>query len=212
MNISELVLGKVKATFGRVIPSAMPKKGGDFLIKQNLSPMMGRRDAAYEVAYTLSQKDIFSFSDENQAKLCVKLRDNIENSIRDTREILNILTSPDTVRREHNYLSLLEAIKTLLEVWLHLIIAKEQWTNNCEEVNNFYSANSLESFRHDEEMLNDCELALVNRLKHIFEDSQERILRYRAYMTKSFSKHYLERYNKSFENYFVVYNEADTTK
>ena len=42
-------------------------------------------------------------------------------------------------------------------------------------------------------------------IKNIFEGSQKGILRYRSYMTKSFSGNYLERYTKALEHYQSKY-------
>ena len=75
------------------------------MVKQNLAPLMGRRDAAYESAYKLSQLDIFSLDNDKQAEICAALKEYIDSSIQDTETILNMLSSPDTVKRENNYLT-----------------------------------------------------------------------------------------------------------
>ena len=209
MNISDVLFGKIKATFGKVIPETAPRRSGDFLIKQNLAPLMGRRDAAYEVAYKLSQIDIFSCELERQAEICASLKSCLESSIHDTETILDMLSSPDTVKRENNFLILLSAIDRMLSVWVELILAREHWRNNAESLSHWSSTATLSVLRLDEEMLGDCEIAVVNRIKNIFDGSQKGILRYRSYMTKSFSGNYLERYTKSFEHNVTIFSKED---
>ncbi|MBR7127529.1 MAG: hypothetical protein IKD09_02965 [Lentisphaeria bacterium] len=205
MSISDLLFGKIKATFTRVIPDMGSHRSGEFLIKQNLAPLMGRRDAAYEFACKLSQIDIFSCDSERQAEICVALKNCLESSIRDTEDILNMLSSPDTVKREKNYLILLGAINRMLLVWVELILTREHWRDNAESLSHWSDSATLSVLRLDEEMLGDCEIAVVGRIKNIFEGSQKGILRYRSYMTKSFSGNYLERYTKALEHYQSKY-------
>ena len=198
MSISNLLFSKIKATFGRISPEIQPHRGSDFLVKQNLAPLMGRRDAAYESAYKLSQLDIFSFDTDKQAEICAALKECIDSSIQDTETILNMLSSPDTVKREQNYLILLFAINRLISVWADLILARDHWRDNAESLSHWSDNATLSVLRLDEDMLGDCEIAVVNRVRNIFQGAQKGILRYRSYMTKSFSGNYLERYTKAF--------------
>lgn len=208
MSKSDTLFDKIKATFGKVITQTPPRQNGDFLVKQNLAPMMGRRDAAYEIAYKLSSSDIVSCSQQQQAEICAALKMCLASAINDTEAILSILSSPDTVKRETHYLTLLSAIDRLVSVWTELILAREHWKNNIDKLAHFDEDSTLSSLRLDEDMLGDCEIAVVNRIKNIFETSQKGILRYRSYMTKSFSGNYLERYNKSFANYMEIYDKS----
>ena len=209
MSISNLLFGKIKATFGRNTPEVQLQRNGDFLVKQNLAPLMGRRDAAYESAYKLSQLDIFSYDNDKQAEICAALKNCLESSIQDTETILNMLSSPDTVKRENNYLILLSAINRLLSVWVELILAREHWRENADSLSHWSDNASLSVLRLDEEMLGDCEIAVVNRVRNIFEGSHKGILRYRSYMTKSFSGNYLERYTKSFSHNVERYDKGN---
>ena len=112
--------------------------------------------------------------------------------IQDTNAIINILSSPDTVSREEQYLFLQQNIRNLLGIWARMIRAKEYMQSGTQKD---------DPLRREEKMLENFEISLVNRIKFIFEDAQSRVLRYRGYMTKSFSKPYAERYEKSFTEY-----------
>ena len=172
---------------------------GDFLTKVNLPSMMGRRDAAYESAFNLSQMDIFAKDEEAQSKICLNMMGILDLAIQDTNAIINILSSPDTVSREEQYLFLQQNIRNLLGIWARMIKAKE-YMQKSVSAKSFY-ASGADPLAREENMLENFEISLVNRIKFIFQDAQPKVLRYRGYMTKSFSKPYAERYHKSFAEY-----------
>lgn len=193
-------LSRLRDALG-LTPKAKTRIVGDFLTKVNLPSMMGRRDAAYDAALKFSDRDIFSLDEAVQTKICLNMMGLLDLSIQDTNAILNILSNPDTVSREEQYLFLQQNIRNLLGIWARMSRAKEYMHSN-NSVKSFYSSNSgTSSLMQEEDMLDNFEIALVNRIKFIFQDAQSRILRYRGYMTKSFSKSYAERYTKSFTEY-----------
>lgn len=177
-------LGLTRKTKTRIV--------GDLLTKVNLPSMMGRRDAAYDAAFKLSRMDIFSKDENAQSKICLNMMGILDLCIQDTNAIINILSSPDTVSREEQYLFLQQNIRNLLGIWARMIRAKEYMQSGTQKD---------DPLRREEKMLENFEISLVNRIKFIFEDAQSRVLRYRGYMTKSFSKPYAERYEKSFTEY-----------
>ncbi|MBR1965798.1 MAG: hypothetical protein IKA22_04235 [Lentisphaeria bacterium] len=167
---------------------------GDFLTKVNLPSVMGRRDAAYDAAYNLAQIDIFSQSEAVQSNICLNMMGILDLAIQDTNAIINILSSPDTVSREEQYLFLQQNIRNFLGIWARMIKAKEYMQSST-------NTKGLDPLIREENMLENFEISLVNRIKFIFQDNAKRVHRYRGYMTKSFSKPYAERYNKSFAEY-----------
>ena len=183
-------LGLTRKTKTRIV--------GDLLTKVNLPSMMGRRDAAYDAAFKLSRMDIFSKDENAQSKICLNMMGILDLCIQDTNAIINILSSPDTVSREEQYLFLQQNIRNLLGIWARMIRAKEYMQSGTQKD---------DPLRREEKMLENFEISLVNRIKFIFEDAQSRVLRYRGYMTKSFSKPYAERYNKSFTEYSAALPE-----
>lgn len=184
-------LGLTRKTKTRIV--------GDFLTKVNLPSMMGRRDAAYDAAFQLSRMDIFAENETAQSKICLNMMGILDLCIQDTNAIISILSSPDTVAREEKYLFLQQNIRNLLGIWARMIRAKEYMQSGS--TNGSFSSAGADPMSREENMLENFEIALVNRIKFIFEDAMPRVLRYRGYMTKSFSKPYAERYNKSFTEY-----------
>ena len=72
LTLHNEILNRMKRTWELLRPSATPvRQSGrriDHLVKQNLPPLMGRRDAAYDQATELLESDLFS-RDENHAPL-----------------------------------------------------------------------------------------------------------------------------------------------
>ncbi len=214
MRISENILATMKKTFGKMLPNShVLKRNKDFLIKINLAPIIGRRDAAYDMACSLSSSDIFSLGLEQQFKVCNYLCELMEGCIEDTLAVIHILSSPDTVSREQKFLNFQQNIYNFLKVWEHLIISQNYTLLNAQDSHSLYLSNDDDNkVAWDEDMLNEFEVSLVNRINAIFAEASHKILRYRSYMTKSFSKSYFERYNKSFSEYSKNYKKYYTIK
>lgn len=191
-------LSRLREALG-IAPKAKTRIVGDFLTKVNLPSMMGRRDAAYNAAFNLSKMDIFAKSEETQSNICLNMMGILDLAIQDTNAIINILSSPDTVSREEQYLFLQQNLRNLLGIWARMIKAQE-YMQKSSSAKSFYSSGA-DPLASEEDMLENFEISLVNRIKFIFQDAQPKVLRYRGYMTKSFSKSYAERYKKSFEEY-----------
>ena len=175
-------------------PKAKIRIAGDFLTKVNLPSMMGRRDAAYDAARKLAEMDIFAQNEKIQSNICLNMMGILDLAIQDTGAIINILSNPDTVSREEQYLFLQQNIRNLLGIWARMLKAREYIQSST-------NTKGITPLIREENMLENFEIALVNRIKFIFRDTGSRVLRYRGYMTKSFSKSYAERYKKSFEEY-----------
>lgn len=192
-------LSRLRDALG-ITPKAKTRIVGDFLTKVNLPSVMGRRDAAYDAAFKLAAMDIFAQDEDTQSKICLNMMGILDLAIQDTNAIINILSSPDTVSREEQYLFLQQNIRNLLGIWARMIKAKEYMLSST-------NTKGIDPLIREEHMLDNFEITLVNRIKFIFQDSQKRVHRYRGYMTKSFSKPYAERYNKSFTEYSAALPE-----
>lgn len=193
-------LSRLRDALG-ITPKAKTRIIGDFLTKCNLPSMMGRRDAAYDAAYNLSKMDIFSKDETIQSRICLNMMGILDLTIQDSNAIINIMSSPDTISREEQYLFLQQNIRNLLGIWARMIRAREYMQTSSSAKSFYSSGKSIDPFLREEDMLDNFEIALVNRIKFIFQDAHAKVVRYRGYMTKSFSKSYAERYNKSFTEY-----------
>ena len=193
-------LSRLRDALG-ITPKSKTRIVGDFITKINMPSMMGRRDAAYDMAHKLSKSDIFAKKESEQSKVCLNMMGILDLSIQDTNAIINILSSPDTVSREEQYLFLQKNIRNLLGIWARMIKAKE-YMQTASSSKSFYTApKGIDPLMREEDMLENFEIALVNRIKFIFQDAETKVQRYRGYMIKSFSKSYAERYKKSFVEY-----------
>ena len=90
-----------------------PRRAGA-MVKMNLPPLMGRRDAAYDAASELITGKLFPEDVARGIRVSVynpllELLDAVEN---DTRALLAMLASPDTEARERRLLAYITMLKS----------------------------------------------------------------------------------------------------
>ena len=178
----------------------------DAMIRMNLPPLMGRRDAAYDCAAELMTSILFSerSSREERRRICPRLLLLLESAESDTKAILAMLFSPDTGTRERNQLACIEMF--------------------CSAIRTLYCFAELESrgfdssrsrFHHAAAQnaglppLNAAESGVVARLHDLFLRSDERIRRYRDYAAKNFSAANAERHARSYRAYSELYHNEN---
>lgn len=154
------------------------------ILRLNLAPIMGRRDAVYDAAAALA------------AGPCVfhqvsELLEMLSCAEKDSLELLSLLSSPDTIDRERNMLSHIRKIIRLLQVI-------EAWMGS----------RSSKSISGDEK--NDGEddpvlIAAVSKLSSLIRNASPHLVRYRAYASKSASASHADRYKKSYSFYLGIY-------
>ncbi len=158
----------------------------DQLIKLNLSPVMGRRDASLDRAVVSG--DVFSRPAEKRLRLYRKLDSLLEQALTDTVSILRMLSSPDTRRRELKLEEFLQLYRQIIAAVIHTAEIQIQLAEHCSDYATGDHENAV--FR--------CESLLINEFRELQEMTRPRIDRYREYITKSFSPANLERYQKSY--------------
>ena len=101
-----------------VCPLLTRPRGADQLVRMNFSPIMGRRDAAYDYAHKMLEQPFEKFSVKERFYHYERIVKILNGVIDDTMFILSIFTSPDTLKRENALLShfhlLVSNVKTLL--------------------------------------------------------------------------------------------------
>ena len=210
MNFQQIFFNRVKKTFEKIVsPTAQNAGQSDFLVKMNLPPLMGRRDAAYDRAGELIAEDLFSRDEEFRGRSYRQLLVLFDSAIRDTRSILITLSSPDTESREHQLLTLLTALRSAAESLTRLISDQHGLLSGSPASSSLlYKSQQPEQFDRDERLLNECEINLVHRIRRHFSYANAKIVRYREYTGKSFSKAYADRYRRAFEEYSRYYRAS----
>ena len=72
MSLPNEIISRVKRTWDFLRPGAplhKPLRNADPLIKMNLPPLMGRRDAAYDCAVKLFSDDLFAREEAERSRL-----------------------------------------------------------------------------------------------------------------------------------------------
>ena len=167
------------------IVSAPGLTAADQRLKRNLPPFMGRRDAALDRIKV--REDIFTCPAAERHAEYRRLAALAASAIADPRAILQMLSSPDTRRREGLLETILridqEMIEALLGAAQTQVLLAERRPEGCTS--------------DTDGGVSRCESMLVNEFREILAATRPQIDRYRGYTGKSFSPANLERYNKA---------------
>lgn len=202
------IFARLKRTLGVFSSSPVRvDRPADPLVKQNLPPLMGRRDAAADRIGDIMTQDIFSWREERR---CTHYRDVgalLDSVIVDTRFILSMLSSPDTESREKKlcgYFSLLRdivrSVDELCKVGIGIFRELDERTSGL------LSAEELAG--RDEQTVSESEIFLVNLCREFSAAAAPKLARYRAYAAKSFSEQNLQRYNNSYHEYAELFRDV----
>ena len=157
------------------------------LLRLNLAPIMGRRDAAYDaVAGYAAGPCIFS-----QVPELLRL---LWSAEKDSVEVLSLLSSPDTIDRERNMLEHIRKLIRLLQVL-------EAWSGSRKRKN---FADCIEEDIADDPVIP----TVVTRISSLIRHAVPHLERYRAYAEKSASVSHADRYNKSYSFYHEIYQDC----
>jgi len=210
LNIHNEIFDRVKRAWDFLIPAgSSPQKvkpQADLIIKMNLPPLMGRRDAAYDRIGELISGDVFALDIKERNKIYQELYLLLRLAGDDTKSIILMLSSPDTQSREKKFLT-----------YILVLISIAQMLGSCGDVeNNFLNKDDLlpadyavefsdNELARNEKILSESQINMVNLLRTYFDRSNAKVLRYREYANKSFSKSNLARYHKAYESYSKIY-------
>lgn len=172
------------------------------LLKLNLPPLMGRRDAAYDCAVDQILSPLRPAADKAVAAQLLR------TTVRDSETVLGMLSNPDTELRERTLLA---------HFWklLNLALLLENFGEVGDQLNFDQAAVKNEIlFKPDEKEFDrevtelcDCEEKVVDAMRRLCERVKPRIIRYRAYATQNFSSSNAERYRKAYHSYMTIYSE-----
>ena len=207
------LFSRVKRTLGQLRSPADVRRDGrriPAVLKLNIAPLMGRRDAAVDRAADSIGSDIFSLTEEKRIAHYIRISKLLELAMTDCDLLIAGLSSQDTITRE-------KRLRAFLSMLHHMIVTIEAST----KLENVILLEGSEVFRElsvevagnqlaeSEKVLSGTEINLVNRLRDFFSRTLPRLTRYREYAQKSFSKVYAEKYSVSYQSYFAVYGQEN---
>lgn len=178
----------------------------DWLLKVNLPPLMGRRDAAFDIAERLiCTGDFASCSSGIRFSAYWKISRLLKRVCADSRQILLMLNSPDTKKRERRMLAhcvMLDSIGASLANFVEL---QNMATNDI--FRDAMNAMDDETIRQITVSFSSVENDLLCRMQESFRNAHSRVVRYRTYACKNFSSGNAERYKRSYAG-CVKYNQS----
>ena len=170
-----------------------PAAGVDHLVKRNLSPSMGRRDAAIDQIRI--PEDLFARPAEERCAEYRRWGLLLESAGNDTTAVLRMLSSPDTRRREGRMASMLTVFQEMAAALFCMADSQVRLAENRPEGCPGDMGNALPR----------CESMLLNEFREIITATRPALDRYREYTVKSFGPENLQRYRKAYdENSFHV--------
>ncbi len=207
MKLHSEILNRVKTAVGIFSNTSVPPKDADFLLKMNLPPLIGRRDAAAVTVGNIIAGDIFALEPEERLRVYHRTVHLLSGIQHDTRAILAVLTSPETLSREKSMFSfwaLLFDVALCLET---LTATNARLNENIEEATGGFIKPRKTEKNQMLTKLADSEIYLVNRLRELLDAGSPRLDRYREYAAKSFSKTNEQKYRKAYDEYLRIYSE-----
>lgn len=181
----------------------------DSMVKLNMPPLMGRRDAAFDLAEELIQSDFFALDDLARENVYRKMAELLDIAVRDTRSILFTLSSPDTELREQWILGFLVMLR---DISLTLGCVSNVGRNLFSSENPVLvelGGIDAEKNSENERAVSSAQIQISRRMRELAEAGKEKILRYRGYAGKSFSSYNANRYHSSYEEYRKLYSSPD---
>ena len=178
----------------------------DPVLKVNLAPLMGRRDAAFDQAAEGIGSDVFSLPAEKRLAVYGRITHLLALALEDCDQIISGLSSQDTISREKLLRSFIFTLHASAVTLGDFAALGDVLKMDAPEALAEFDANG-ENPRLAEsgKMLVSTEENLVDLMRRLFTATHPRLARYRAYAKKSFSPVYAEKYAVSYKSYFDVY-------
>lgn len=180
------------------------------VLKLNLAPLMGRRDAAVDQAASLIGSDLFTLNDSMRLAAYDKIVRLLELALDDCSAIISGLSSQDTIKRETLQRAFISMIHATVVTIRDLAALEDLFlTDNQDTVREFAGTLSAAQQAENEKVFTGTEINLVNRLRGFFDITRPRLARYREYAARSFSPVYAEKYSLAYKSYLDVYGRKD---
>ncbi len=200
------VLSKVKRTFQKItfFNSEEDVLSNDLAL-MNIPALMGRRDAAYDRAIELLEQDIFIHYEDERQIIYETIMELFEVCIENTKAIIIPSKEKDTIGTVLQYLILLnDTIVSASALVKHEMMLSEDVTS----ISSFIGKKIQSQFRAEDEIFSASEMNILHSGRDLVEIAAPAIKKYRQARKRAFSKGSLDRYNKSFKEFFTVYQKS----
>ncbi len=204
------VLAKVKETINKVKENQADKSSQtDYLVKMNIAPLMGRRDAAYDRVETLLADKLFTYSDIERKKIyetAVKLLDIV---LDDSQEILIALDKKKRIEQEKSFICFLELLYSIIEAAGNLVDYELSLYNKESTVSKFLGSVVEGQLHETDDIISDSEMTIVQSINGLFKITRTQLNKLREYSRRNFTRYNAAKYKKSFAEYKKIFESAN---
>ncbi|MEA4862613.1 MAG: hypothetical protein AB7F40_10805 [Victivallaceae bacterium] len=171
----------------------------DYLVKMNLPPMLGRRNAIMAEASRLLKCDLFAIPDLERHGILISIGVLLDEAIANTEAITVTLSNADTLARERQLITFMEMLRDLVDSAARLTIFGDSLAKDNRAMTKFLGSDFNRTFNKNRSNLNNCELHIVTCAQEMMRDAEPAIKRYWEYTVGSFNAHNAQRYRNAFD-------------
>jgi hypothetical protein len=203
------VLAKVKNTINKVKEAQADKPSqNDYLVKMNIPPLLGRRDAAYDRVEILLADKLFTYSDLERKKIYEAAVTLLDTVLKDSQEILIALDIKKRIEQEKSFICFLELLYSIIEAASNLVDYELSLYNEESTVNKFLGSAIEEQMRETDDIISDSEMTIVQSINGLFEITRTQLDKLREYSRRSFTRYNAAKYKKSFAEYTRIFESV----
>jgi hypothetical protein len=203
------VLSKVKNTINKVTQIQSGKLSqADYLVKMNIAPLMGRRDAAYDRVETLLADKLFTYSDVERKKIYQRAVKLLSTVVKDSQDILVALDNEKRIEQERSFICFLHLLRSIIEAAENLVDYELSLYNTENTVNKFLGSVVEGQLRETDDIISDSEMTIIQSVNELFELTRDQLNKLREYSRRSFTRYNAAKYKKSFEEYRKIFGAA----
>ena len=176
------VLAKVKKTINRVKETQADNSMQiDYLVKMNIAPLMGRRDAAYDRVETLLADKLFTYSDIDRKKIYETAMKLLDTVLKDSQEILIALDKKKRIEQETSFICFLELLHSVIEAASNLVDYELSLYNKESTGNKFLGSVIEGQLRETDDIISDSEMTIVQSINGLFKTTRTQLNKLREY-------------------------------
>lgn len=210
MALHDGIFDKVLKTFEWIAPVLHKSHNQpDTMVKLNMPPLMGRRDAAFDLAAELIRSDLFAYDELKRVEIYQNIVELLAYAARDTKAILFTLSSPDTELREHWLLNFIIIMRDIALTLGCIGNVEHSFYSGANSVWDELRGDDPEKTVEDARIVGTAQLRIAQNLRAINERGSGKIMRYRGYAAKSFSAYNAKRYQNSYAEYHKLYRKSN---
>lgn len=182
----------------------------DYLVKMNIPPLLGRRDAACEFLRELLKHELKEMPLDDRLKYYKHMLEILEYAIIDTESVQMTLASAETAGREKRLHTFLAIMRDLLSSACAMAEASVAFSGENSELGYFLGKSGrLARYAASGR---DAEMRSLNMALDLSVAASAKFEMYRDYNRKSFSSANSDRYQEAFDHYSTRYRDIRNSK